>query len=356
MRFVVVGAGAIGGTVGAYLARAGEEVLFVDADDAHVSAMSERGLTIVAADGPFTLEVQAARPTEITGRADVVLLAVKAQHTQAAVEPLLMHLAPDGVIVALQNGLSVSTVAELAGPARAIGAYVNFSADYLEPGVIRYYNSGEFYVGELDGSRSERVEEIVRRLSTRDTVHVTENIWGHIWTKLAYVSMLYATAIVDRPQAEVIDRYRPLMASLAGEVFEAALAEGVALAPLAGVEPDLFLPRSGPDWSLLDACFDRIVYESRHFQKPKSGMWRDLAVRRRATEVDAQLGAAVAAGARHGIDMPLNRVLVALVHELENGGRTMSYDNVEELESLRVRSAGEPARPSAAGPGPVGAR
>src|SRR6266704_1485450 len=160
MQFTVIGAGAIGGTVGAHMVRGGESVLFVDRDVDHVRAMRQHGLTIRGFAETFTVPVEAVTPDELPPHLETVLLACKAPATEAAVESFADRLAPDGCVVSLQNGLNELTIARIVGERRTIGAFVNFSADYLEPGLIHFAGRGAFHIGELDGTLSARLTEL----------------------------------------------------------------------------------------------------------------------------------------------------------------------------------------------------
>src|ERR1044071_6026954 len=110
MQYTIVGAGAIGGTVGSHMVRGGESVLFVDADPEHVGAMQRKGLTIRGFDETFTVAVEAVAPDALPPQLEVVLLAVKAPATEAAVQSFAERLAPDGMVVSLQNGLNELTI------------------------------------------------------------------------------------------------------------------------------------------------------------------------------------------------------------------------------------------------------
>lgn len=338
MNVVIVGAGAIGGTIGAYLARAGQTVRLVDRDAAHVAAMRERGLTIRGFAETFTVPVDTRTPDAVSGRLDVVLLAVKSQHTREALSSIAPLLAPNGAVVSLQNGLCERIIAEVVGPDRTVGSFVNFSADYLEPGVISYGGPGSLYLGELDGRMSDRLHTLQQLLSPWGQVTVTPNIWGYLWGKIGYANMLFATALADETMADVIDRYRPLMVELAAEIYAVAVREGIAVEPFDNVEPSLYYPRERRRPDALTRSLDELVARRRRDQKSKSGVWRDLAVRRRKTEVDQQLGLAAEIGAAHGLAMPLTRRLVGMIHELEDGRRRMCWDNLDELDALRRAS------------------
>ena len=128
MRFLIWGAGAIGGTLGAYLVRAGHDVTMVDVVSEHVDAINERGLRVTGPIDEFTVRAPAFTPETLTGSWDSIVLATKAHHTAAAVRALAPHLAAGGSVVSAQNGLNEIAIADVVGAARTIGAFVNFGA------------------------------------------------------------------------------------------------------------------------------------------------------------------------------------------------------------------------------------
>src|SRR5207237_2133725 len=132
-------------------------------------------------------------------RMQTALLPSHAPATLAAVESFADRLAPDGCIVSLQNGLNELIIARLVGAQRTIGPFVNFSADYLEPGLIHFGGRGAFYIGELDGALTPRVQQLRQGLGHWGNVQVTDNIWGYLWGKQAYGAMLFATALTNDP-------------------------------------------------------------------------------------------------------------------------------------------------------------
>jgi len=346
MRYLVVGAGAIGATIGAYMVRAGEDVSFVDRDLAHVERMRQAGLTIQGFAETFTVPVRAMPPGEAAEAPppDYLLLAVKAQHTREALLAVMGAVGGHTAVVSLQNGLNERTIAELVGRERTIGCFVNFSADYMEPGLIHYGSEGALYVGELDGARTERLETLARAMEHFGRVERTSEIWGYLWGKLGYANMLFATALADEKMGDVVDRYRRLMVELACEVYDVAAAEGVRPKAFDTITPGLYWPRRDQDWPRIDAALDRMVAWQLASQKTKSGIWRDLKVRHRTTEVDEQPGRVLEIGRGHGLRLPLTERLVEMIHELERGEREMSWDNLAELEDLRLALAGEAAR------------
>ena len=153
---VIWGAGAIGGTLGAHLVRAGHEVLLVDTVAEHVEACRTKGLTISGPVTEFTQIIPAVTPAKLTGRYSRIVLAVKAQATKAALPILAPHLAPDGFVFSAQNGLNEIEIAEAVGAERTMGCFVNFGEDWHAPGEILFGNRGAFVVGEIDGAIRDR--------------------------------------------------------------------------------------------------------------------------------------------------------------------------------------------------------
>ena len=347
MRYTVVGAGAIGGTVGAYMARGGEDVLFVDRDAEHVRAIHERGLTIRGYDKSFTVQAPAVTPEGLRdaagGRLETVLLAVKAPATEGAVAQLADLLAPDGCVVSLQNGLNELEIARQVGERRTVGAFVNFSADYLEPGLIHFGGPGAFYVGELDGSTTPRLEALRDALGHwgGGPVRTTDNIWGFLWGKQAYGAMLFATALTNESMADGIDGHRPLMVALAREVLAVADAKDVHPLGFDGFEPEVV---GSGDEAAVNASLDRLVELRRQDQKTHSGVWRDLAVRKRRTEVDAHFRPIVAEAERLGQRTALLTRMVEMIHEIEDGRRPLATENLDELAKAAREGGVEQAR------------
>jgi 2-dehydropantoate 2-reductase len=332
MRSLIWGAGAIGGTLGAYLARAGRRVTVVDTVVEHVEAIMRDGLRVTGPIDEFTVRVPAFTPETLNGTWDQIILATKAHHTTSAVSALLPHLAPDGYVVSAQNGLNEIAIADVVGAGRTVGAFVNFGADYLEPGVIHYGGHGAVVVGEIDGGITPRVTAI------RDAWHhfdpraiVTPNIWGYLWGKEAYGAMLFATALTNESIADALamPAYRHLYIALAREILAVAAARTVRPEAFDGFDPAAYLT-SAPAGAA-ERSLDALVVHNRRSAKSHSGIWRDLAVRKRPTEVDAQLGIVVTLGAEAGIPTPLTARLVALIHEIERGARLQSLDTLDTL-------------------------
>lgn len=343
MRFLVWGAGAIGGTLGAHLARAGHDVTFVDSVADQVAAINRAGLRITGPIDEFTQRAPAFTPDAIEGEWDTIVLATKAHHTEPATRSLAAHLSPTGCVISAQNGLNELEISRIVGGERTVGAFVNFGADYLEPGVIHYGGRGAVVVGEIDGRVTSRANRIRDAWSAFDECAiVTPNIWGFLWGKEAYGAMLFATALTNESIADALamPEYRDLYIAIAREVLAAATARGVTPEPFDGFDPTAFLPSSPREAA--DRSLDALVAHNRRSAKTHSGIWRDLAVRKRRTEVDAQLGIIVSLGREAGVPTPLTARLVELIHDVENGARPQSLETLDALAAtLSLDAANE---------------
>ena len=326
------GAGAIGGVLGAYWARAGVPVLMVDIVPDHVQACRTTGLVISGPVEQFRQVVPCVSPQELQGRFKTIVLAVKAQATDAATQMLLPHLAADGCVLSAQNGLNELAIARVVGPERTMGCFVNFGADWLGAGEILFGNRGAVVVGEIDGSVRERTRQMHRDLSVFEPDAVlTDNIWGYLWGKLAYGAMLFATALTtDSMTVNFADPRRfVVFDQLAREVMAVASARGVVPVGFNGFDPACFAP--GASDAAARASVAALAEFNRHTAKTHTGIYRDLAVRKRKTEVDPQIGVIAELGREAGIPTPGIRCLVGLIHDIEDGRRPMAYETFEIL-------------------------
>lgn len=334
-HYTVVGAGAIGGTLGHHLARAGHHVTLVDADAAHVEAVRKEGLAVVRGDRRTVVQVDVALSPGDPAEEDLaplerVILAVKAQATEKALDWVGPRLAPDGYVVSLQNGLNEATIARRVGAERTVGAFVNLFADVVGPGEIRDGGLGALVVGEMDGTGSDRVTSVVEDLQAWGPAKATTNVPGYLWSKLGFGAMLTATALADAPMADLIDRHRALMHRLAGEVFAVSATQGIALEAFDAFDP---APYAGHDDEARQRATGRLVAWLATQAKDRSGIWRDIAVRKRPTEVPTHYGEVLRVAEAAGVPTPLLANLLEQIEELEHGGR-MSEQRLDSLAAV----------------------
>lgn len=319
MQLTIIGAGAIGGTIGAHLIRAGHDVLLCDADADHVAAINRQGLTIEGPVENFTVAARAVSPDQLPDRIHHAAIAVKTQHTAPAAELIRHRLSEGGYVVSFQNGLNADLLSDAVGRDRVLLSFVNFGADLMAPGRIMQGNVGTFRVGELDGKMTPRLLELVAALPYAEA---TDNILGYLWAKEAYGSMLFAGAVSDLSIADSLEQeqWQPLMLAVAREVL--------AQSPVQPLGFDGFEPDD------LEGSLARLVDFNRRSAKSHSGIYRDLMVRKRPTEVGGQLDE---------LQGPLTHHTADIIRAIERGERTCEVANLELLATLeRAERIGRP--------------
>lgn len=336
-RIVIVGAGAIGGTVGGHLAHAGEDVLLVDMNRELIAAIRENGLTTRVGDKEFVTRPDAKHIDDLSGPLEIVLLAVKSPHTVSAVRAITPFLTAGSFVVSVQNGLNEPVIAGLIGRERTVGAFLNFAAVAEGLGRTRLQAPGAFLVGELDGVTTPRLEELKRRLSAFLPVGITSNVLGYLWSKLALVALLDTACTTDESLVDVLDSHRELAADLVTDVCETAAAEGIRLEPFevagSSFDPSAFYPRRARNWARINECIDTTRrWQASLSKTPHPGVWNDIMIKHIPSEIDGYSGPIIAFGEKHGLDVRRHRLLVQLVHEIERGARKMAAENVALLE------------------------
>lgn len=330
MKFTIVGAGAVGGSLGAFLARARHDVVLVDSVAEHVQAINANGLQI---EGPqaFTERIPALMPTQLQAPLGAVVVAVKSHDTEAAIEPVAPHLGPDEYVVSLQNGLEEPKIAAAVGEARTVGAFITTGAHYAGPGRIFFGGAGTIRLGELDGSRTSRLEALCRAFSVYQPTDITDNVLGYLWGKLALGCVYFATALVDADFLETIDRadYLPLLTDIGAEAVAVAKAHGVRLESFDDFDPNSM--RLGLDLTTANQLWDGERAFWRTLEVHRTGIWRDLAIRKRRSEADGQLGVLIRQAEEVGVPVPRNRAVYRMIKEIERGERGFGWNNLDEI-------------------------
>jgi 2-dehydropantoate 2-reductase len=344
--YVIVGSGTIGGIIGAFLAADGKDVLLIDSNAAHVSAINADGFTITGLQ-PMSVRVPAMHTSQLNMlQSDIpfIILAVKADATTQALAPLVPLLSPQGVVLTVQNGLELYRVAELVGAHRALGGCVSFGGHFEAPGHVSYAVRGDFSVGSMSAGSPLVSPDFQRSLAGPLSCRVTSNILGKIWGKLAIVAMWTATAIVDEDVPVLLRdaHYHCVFTELSAEVLRVAAAVGVSVEPSMGLSSHLL--SQGPERDRAESLYihDQLSYwdsvESPDGLK-RTGAWRDLALRNLRSEVHVALKDVTSLGARSGVSTTMLSALDEMVSDVERGIRTRTPANLNDLlTTLRPES------------------
>lgn len=338
MRIAIVGAGAVGGYVGAHMAQAGEDVTFVDPWPENVECLRGNGVTIShLQDVPefTTAPLRALHITELQSLVkeapiDIAFVSVKSYDTAWATTMIKQYLAPSGFVVSLQNCLNEETVAGIVGWGRTLGAVASsITVELSAPGHVRRA-SGKggaantvFRVGEVHGRITERASEVCRLVSLADSAKVTENLWGERWSKLVanvmHNGLSASTGLINR-DILLDDGLRRFTARLGSEAIRVGQAQGYELEDVHHIQPEL-IARAGEGDAQATAEYDeRRLAQTR---KPGGGahrpsMGQDM-VKGRRTEIEYLNGFVASKAEEIGLMTPANAALTDIVKRVERG-------------------------------------
>jgi 2-dehydropantoate 2-reductase len=348
MRFTIVGAGAIGGLAGAYMSRAGHEVLLVDRWAEHVDALNATGLRIDGVRGNMTIAVRATTPERLSGPLEAVLVATKSQHTLEAVRQILPLLTRDSFVVSFQNGFNEPDIQKLLkeqglDPGQVLGSIPNYGGALVDPGHIEFVHEGPIQLGEMDGASTPRLAELARCLASLTQVQLSDHIWGQIWAKEVYSAQVVFSALADARIHETlgVERWARVAGAVVREALEIAEANGIRVEAFDFFDPANYKPKTPADTRRLLDNINHAIWLLKKDQKPNahefkkkgSGIWWDIVYRHRPSEVRASNGKLVEYGRRVAADVRLNDRLCNMIYEIEQGQRALGFHNFEELEA-----------------------
>lgn len=333
-RIAIVGAGALGGHVGAYLTRDGHDITLIDPWPEHVERMRTTGLTLQGQTDPecFTVKVRAIHLTELqeasnTQPFDFAFIAVKSYDTIWASHMIAQYLAPNGFLVSLQNSINEEAIASVVGWGKTVGCIASTIAVELTGPAHIQRNVGlggarhtVFRVGEPHGRVSARAQEIADMLACVDSSKVTQNLWGERWSKLVVNAMRNPVSAATGRGGNANDRdpmTRRLAIRLASEAIKVGLAHGYALESVYKMDPNRLLAAGEGDAAALAEC-EGILLENVKFRndEQRPSMGQDI-MKGRRTEIEFINGLVAAKAAELGIDVPASRAIVDVVKRIE---------------------------------------
>jgi 2-dehydropantoate 2-reductase len=318
MRIVIVGAGAIGGYIGAKLARAGADVVLF-ARGQHLQAMRTHGLRITGAEEAFEVRPQVSGDLASIGIADIVILGVKAHSLTSLAGQLTPLLGADTAVVSTQNGIPWwyfqlhggeldglrlervdpgGVIAAAIEPRRVIGSLAYFATEIVEPGVIRHAEGNRLTLGEPDGTKSDRIQKLAEALSAAGfRCPVSTRIRTEIWVKLLGNVVFNPISALTSATLEEMVRHQDV-----SRVVREVMTETEAVALKLGLK--------------LPISIDQRMAGAEKVGAHKTSMLQDYEAGR-PMELEAIVGAVVELGDRLGVPMPATRTVYACTKLLD---------------------------------------
>ncbi len=336
-KIAIVGAGAVGAYAGAHMAKAGEDVTFIDPWPANVDAMNALGLKVShIRDVPeWSTPVRALHLTELQRAAkempfDVAFICMKSYDTEWATVMISQYLGPAGFVVSLQNCMNEAAIAGVVGWGKVVGCIASsITVDLCEPGHVRRAagKSGDkhtvFRTGEVHGRITERVQEVRRLVALTDSAVVTSNLWGERWSKLVTNAMANgmsaSTGLISKDilRNDILRRFG---ARLGSEAIRVGQALGYELEEIHHIDPELIAQAGEGDPA---ATREYDAHRLEEVNKAGGGehrpsMGQDM-VKGRRTEIDFINGFIVRQGEAIGLPTPANAALTDIVKRVERG-------------------------------------
>lgn len=299
-KVAVVGAGAVGGYFGGMLARAGVPVVLIGRPS-FVEAVKHDGLRIDSFQFQETVHPEASTELSAATGADVVLFSVKTTDTASVSKQLAAILAPDALVVSMQNGVNNAEEIRAASEIDALPAVVYVAASVPTPGTVRHLGRGDIVVGPAN-ERTEKVARIFQE--AKIPCRISENIEGELWTKLVWNCALNAVSALGRVT------YGEILASPdAKKLVEAAVYETLNVARAKGIHP--------PGLQDPKAAIAGSYKIAEQMSGTRSSTAQDLA-RGKHTEIDSLNGYVARAGAQLGVSTPVNHTVFTLIKLYES--------------------------------------
>jgi 2-dehydropantoate 2-reductase len=301
MKIVVVGPGAIGCLVSAFLSKAKGEIWLLDKNKERAEALSLKGIAVEGISGNWQAQVKATAIAKDIGQADLIVICVKSYDTKAAIRSVEPAIGANSRILTLQNGIgNIEIIGEVTGADKVIGGVTNLGATYLDTGKIRHAGNGETVIGRIDGKipvEMRAIREIFNKVGL--SARISRDIKGLLWSKLMInvgINALTAITRLNNGRLTEFEGTRRILTRAVSEALKVAKRKRIKLIyddPLAKVE------------AVCEATATNV-----------SSMLQDV-LKKKRTEIEFINGVIVRQGQELGIAVPVNAMLVDLVKTIE---------------------------------------
>lgn len=341
MKIAVVGLGAVGGVLASKIDKEYSPVLISRNEDI-VKKVRENGLVLKDFSGKKVYSVQCC-PQVYTSfdkqseKFDVIFLCTKATSVESAARDALPFLSEIGFLVSFQNGIVENSLLEFVPERKLVGGIIGFGATMVAPGEVEMTSAGEIIVGEIDGKVRERTQVLKSILDNVIETRITDNIWGAKYSKLlinACITTMGAVSGLTLGEMLSKPEFRAVFRRILYEGVEVAKRKGIKLEKVSGVSIHKLAASEREvcgKFCLSKYHKDLIIkIIGRKYRKLKSSSLQSLE-RGRKTEVDFINGIIVKYGKEVNFNTSVNEKLVKIVHEIEEGKRKISPENLKDL-------------------------
>ncbi|MBQ4063254.1 MAG: 2-dehydropantoate 2-reductase [Bacteroidaceae bacterium] len=330
MRAAIYGAGSLGTILGAYITKNGGKIELINRNKEHIEALQKKGAKVIGT-VEFSQPVKAYTPAEMSGAYDIIFLMTKQQQNSEVVNYIKEYLAPDGVIVTLQNGIPEIEIGEIVGEERVLGCTVAWGATMKEAGVCELTSAPDsltFSLGSLQPVPNPHINEVKALLELMGPVEIDQNFIGSRWSKLLINSAFSGmSAVLGSTFGEAAGNKasRRIVQAIIKECIDVCAAGNIKIEPVQGKDIVKLLDYS----NCIKKAFSFFIIPIaiRKHAKLKASMLQDIE-KGKKTEVDAINGVVSKYGRKVGVPTPMNDMVVDIIHRIENGELSASFDNL----------------------------
>ncbi len=337
MKTAIYGAGSLGTVLGAYISKAGVDVDLITRNREHVDAMNANGAKIIGT-VDMTVPVHALTPDSLTEKYDLIILMTKQLDNVNVLKGLQKNMADGCIVCTMQNGLPELSVSQVVGEDRTMGCTVAWGATLHGKGVSELTSEPDslsFGLGRMNGRIDDKLLEVKKILECMCPVEVEENFMGVRWSKLLINSAFSGmSAVMGGTFGDAAERKdsRVCCQSIIKECIDVASAAGIKIAPVQGKDIVKLLYYKGKgikkklSFILIPICIKK-------HRLLKASMLQDLEKGKKC-EIDAINGIVCEYGRKYGVKTPYNDKVCEIVHGIEDGKYTYSFDNVKLFDGL----------------------
>ena len=330
MRAAIYGAGSLGMILGAYITKNGGKIDLINRNRAHVEAIRRNG-AVVTGTVNFTQKVEVYTPEEMTGKYDIIFLMTKQLQNREVVTFLKDFLTEDGVIVTLQNGIPEMLIGEIVGEDHVLGCTVAWGATKTGDGVCELTSEPDsltFSLGSTSPKPNAHITDVKALLELMGPVEMEENFIGTRWSKLlinaafsgmsAVLGCTFGETVSEIPQRKIVQ-------AIMKECMDVCSAGGIRIEPVQGKDIVKLFNYSNPVKKAVSLLL--LPFAIKKHRLLKASMLQDIENGKK-TEVDSINGSVCAYGRKVGCPTPMNDKVVEIVHRIEEGELSPSFDNL----------------------------
>lgn len=329
MKTLLIGTGAIGGTLAAAARDAGHDITVV-CRPAAKEKISTEGFALKGILGEKKVSIPAAGSVgELGGKFDFVLIATKAYDMPALARDVLPLLKEDSLVVSVQNGICVDALADVVGRDRTVGCMIGFGATLLSPTEAEVTSTGEFIIGKLTEAYKDKLTELQKIMSAGLPCEITDKIYEELYSKLIVNSCITSLgALCGLKLGEMLKKkfVRDVFIEIIFEAMKVAGALKLNVPPFGG---KLNYYKFVKGFGFMRHLIIKVV--GKKYRNLKSSSLQSLE-RGKPTEIDYFNGYISAKGKEVGVPTPVNDKIVAMIKEIEAGKRRITLDNFKELK------------------------